>query len=500
MKYFITNLVILFAIQLAHAKNCNETSIIYTSAVNQTATITPNKIQFSEISLSHILFFAKNHPSLSSKSIYNLFIPASNTYKSYLIFILPAVIALILLLLFLIHYSITKHKKELLVLDSEKRLKLALNSANEGLWDVIPHEKRFIYNDELAKLLGFNSHEDMNLNLSNWRSFLHTDDISQFKESLLLHIKGFTESFNCEARFILKDGNYKWFGLHGKITERTSTEKPNRITGIIIDISEQKEFEHQLKLAKEKAEENDKLKSSFLANTSHEIRTPLNAIIGFSDILLSHQLPAYENEKYLQLIKTSGENLLNIINDVIDFSKIESGQLSFINEKFNLNNLLNKISETAHSLIKSKNKNIQFFINIPDNTEKTIVYTDPFRLEQILLNLVSNAIKFTNKGNVTLSFGCINSKIVKFIITDTGIGIAPKELDTIFLRFIQANNAKNNRTQGSGLGLTITKSLVKMMGGEINVTSELNKGTQFTITLPIHPIIEKKVSVETILL
>jgi PAS domain S-box-containing protein len=494
MKYFIPLLVILLSIPTKQAQGCNEISLLKSKCIHQNSSISHNSIlpSVNFLNCQKLCYHSVISPQ-SKTTFASFFLYDSKTFKTPLIFTLIAIIILILFSIYLTQYSIQKVKKELLAIEKKQRFKLALHSANEGLWDIILKKKKFIYNKDLAKLLGFNSLEEINLNLYNWRNFVHINDLSQFKESLSLHIKGYTKSFNCEARLVLKDGNYKWFALHGKITERTLSERPHRITGILIDISEQKEFEHQLKLAKEKAEENNKLKSSFLANMSHEIRTPLNAIIGFSDILLSQKLSACENEKYLQFIKNSGENLLNIINDVIDFSKIESGQLSFLIKKFNLNNLLSKVSGTAHALINAGNKNIKFYVNQTENAEKIIVSTDPFRLEQILLNLVSNAIKFTNQGNVTLSYRCINNRMVKFTISDTGIGIAPKDLESIFLRYIQANNPNtNNRIQGTGLGLTITKSLVKMMEGEIKVSSELNKGTQFTISLPIYPVIEKK--------
>jgi signal transduction histidine kinase len=249
------------------------------------------------------------------------------------------------------------------------------------------------------------------------------------------------------------------------------------------NISRRKKIEQKLKMAKEKAEESDRLKSSFLANMSHEIRTPMNAILGFSDILQSSNLDNSENYEYLEQIKNSGENLLNIINDIVDVSKIESGQLQIKKEHFELDKLIENIEYTIKTLIKTKNKAITFsIINNPEQKVQKI-FADPFRIEQVLLNLLTNAVKFTDQGEIKLSIIIKPNQNLLFEVSDTGDGIDPEDLEIIFERFRQAEKT-TKMNAGTGLGLTITRSLVKLMDGTIRVQSKPNVGTTFTIELP----------------
>ena len=247
-----------------------------------------------------------------------------------------------------------RKKAEARLLESEKRLELALNGANEGLWDIQLEERNIICNHNFAKLLGYKSSSELNLTLYNWRKLFKPEDIPQVKESLLMHLRGMVPVFKLEVELYTKENKLQFYSLNGKITERNQNNLPARITGIIMDISSQKEFETQLKIAKNKAEESDRLKSSFLANMSHEIRTPMNAILGFSDILLCHDLTREEKGIYLSQIKNSGENLLHIINDIVDISKIESNQLTIRKERIDLNTLLNNIDFAAKTLIKGQ--------------------------------------------------------------------------------------------------------------------------------------------------
>ncbi len=252
---------------------------------------------------------------------------------------------------------------------------------------------------------------------------------------------------------------------------------------LINNISRRKKIELKLKMAKDKAEESDRLKSSFLANMSHEIRTPMNAILGFSDILHSSNLNNSESYDYLEQIKNSGENLLNIINDIIDISKIESGQLQIRKEYFELSKLIGNIEYTIKTLIKTKNKDISFSIVYNPEHEFQKLFADPFRIEQVLLNLLTNAVKFTDQGEIKLLIIVKPNQNLVFEVSDTGEGIDPEDMDIIFERFRQAEKT-TKMNAGTGLGLTITRSLVKLMDGTIRVQSKPNVGTTFTIELP----------------
>ncbi len=407
--------------------------------------------------------------------------------KDKLLSYIIAILTLLILNTLLIINIILKKKTQNKLKESEKRLELALDSANEGLWDIQLTDKRFTYNNNFAKLFGYNKTSEINFDLDSWQKLIYKDDLPQLTINLKKHLNNQSSFFQTESRIYTKDKTLKWVSIHGKITQTDKNKKPYRLTGIIIDIDTKKEFEIQLKKAKQKAEESDQLKSSFLANMSHEIRTPMNAILGFSDILQSQKLEKSQQDEYLELIKNSGENLLNIINDIVDISKIESGQLHIRKENFDVNKLIKKLSTTAQTLIKSKNKNIEF-ININNNhTLPVYIYNDPYRLEQILLNLISNAIKFTHTGNITLQQRKQNEKELIIEVIDTGEGITSKDISIIFERFRQAENSSHHKN-GTGLGLSISKSLIELMGGDINVHSIPNKGSVFAITIPINKI------------
>ena len=257
---------------------------------------------------------------------------------------------------------------------------------------------------------------------------------------------------------------------------------------IVYDIPtffERKKVEEEMQKARAKAKESDRAKTVFLANMSHEIRTPMNAIIGYVDLMLQDALNT-EHRGYLETVKESGKLLLNLINDILDVSKIEAGQLVVESQPCNLAELMESVELTARgSILRSKhtlqlNKHIQGGIS-------PYVEADPTRLQQILNNLLNNAIKFTANGNI--DFGVeLESDMLKFHVRDSGIGIDEKDHHKIFEMFGQADGSSTRVHGGSGLGLTISKKLVEMMGGEIGITSESGKGSTFRFTLPYRPV------------
>jgi signal transduction histidine kinase/DNA-binding LytR/AlgR family response regulator len=232
-----------------------------------------------------------------------------------------------------------------------------------------------------------------------------------------------------------------------------------------------------------KAEQSQRFKDQFLANTSHEIRTPMNAIIGFTRLLEQSVLASFQRE-YVRYIKDSASNLLVIINDILDFSKIESGKITFERVNIHLNKLCQSIIETLRFRINEKNLDVSYYIDekIPD-----LVLGDPVRLNQILLNLLSNAIKFTEEGSVHLKIGLkhqTDSQItVLFEVKDTGIGIPEDKLSVIFESFSQASDHTTRKYGGTGLGLTIVKQLVELQGGSIQVKSKVNEGSSFSVSM-----------------
>lgn len=250
----------------------------------------------------------------------------------------------------------------------------------------------------------------------------------------------------------------------------------------MIDIRSQKE--NELQVAKERAEESDRLKSSFLANMSHEIRTPMNAIIGFSELLQQDDLPMETRKQFFSHISNSGNSLLNLINDIIDFSKIESGELKISKTIFNLNQLFEELHQTFKKIKTGKGKdhiNLQFSKGLSD--EQSIIYTDPYRLKQIITNLVENSLKFTEKGSIVVSYQLNEDEII-FSVKDTGIGISKDKQDVIFNRFRQADDSHARKYGGTGLGLSISKKLTKLLNGKLWLESTVDIGSSFFISIP----------------
>lgn len=269
------------------------------------------------------------------------------------------------------------------------------------------------------------------------------------------------------------DGEFRSYEVIGKAQEYDEAGMPNLIIGCIIDNQERLEYEESLIRAKEKAENADLLKSTFLANMTHEIRTPLNAIVGFSD-LLSIETDPEMRENYINLIKTNNELLLSLINDVLDISKIEADMMSFAYTDVDLPSLMRDVRSMMQFRVPPE---IEFIL---DPCPELMFTIDRNRLVQILGNLLTNAMKYTSRGKISFGYS-IQDDWVHFHVTDTGTGIPPEKKNKIFARFVQLNGHK----QGIGLGLAICKGLVTKMGGEITVDSKVGEGSVFRFTLPL---------------
>lgn len=260
------------------------------------------------------------------------------------------------------------------------------------------------------------------------------------------------------------------------------------IIGISRDITEMEETRQRLILAKEKAEESDRLKTAFLANMSHEIRTPMNAIIGFSDLLSDEDLDRDDREDFISKIKLSGESLMNIINDIIDIAKIEAGQLKITDAECNVDKLLADLYGTFSEIRNKSNKReLELRLNIPSSDTPLITIADPLRLHQVLTNLLSNALKFTEFGEIEFGY-TFKDSIIQFFVRDTGIGILRSKQQLLFQRFSQLDASTTRKYGGTGLGLAISKNIVELMGGTIWLESEPGQGSLFQFTLPYRPV------------
>ena len=302
---------------------------------------------------------------------------------------------------------------------------------------------------------------------------IHPEDRRAMLGFLNNAAKGMEDKFNKEVRVLREDGSYTW--THVNLIVKTYAPERNSIELICInyDITRLKATEAMLTDAKEKAEESDRLKSAFLANMSHEIRTPLNAIIGFSS-LLPHIEDAEERNHYISLINHNNELLLNIINDVLDLSKIEAGHIELAPVWCNLSDL---IDESCTECQPNVPEGVTLKKRYP--ATPNLIKQDPMRIKQVLSNLISNALKNTVQGYVEISYEMTPSE-TRISVSDTGRGIPEEKLGIIFERFEKADTF----IQGAGLGLPICRSIMEHMNGTIEVTSTVNKGSTFTVVFP----------------
>ena len=270
----------------------------------------------------------------------------------------------------------------------------------------------------------------------------------------------------------------EWYEVRVVVGERDSNGTPKTLEGSIQLVTKRKNMEKMLTEAKKKAEELNSLKSAFLANMSHEIRTPLNAIVGFSELLISAETPE-EQQEYSRIIQSNSSQLLQLVGDILDLSKIEAGTMEFIDKDFDLNTVMKETEESLRlRLDPEKPVTMHCELGLP----KCTLHLDHNRLVQVVTNLVTNAIKYTDSGSITMGY-LLKGKLLEFYVRDTGMGIDPKHINDIFDRFVKLNAF----IKGNGLGLSICKSIITRFGGKIWAESELGKGSTFYFTIPYDP-------------
>jgi PAS domain S-box-containing protein len=360
------------------------------------------------------------------------------------------------------------------------KLKEAQQIGKVGSWDWNLQTNEIWWSDELYKIFEVSSKTYIP-SVDNNAKFIHPDDNEAYNQAILLAIET-GGLLNYELRIVTPTGRIKNCKSTAKVffnKKRIAT----RMSGTFTDITEQVRIKNELISAKEKAEESDRLKTAFLNNISHEIRTPMNAIVGFSGFLNDPGLLPAKREHFTDMIIQSSNQLLSIITDIISIATIEAGQERIFEMEIKLNATFKFLY--AHFIEKAQQKKIalQFETPLPDDDDKIV--TDKTKLESILMNLIGNALKFTRSGHVNCGYQ-IKDSFIEFYIEDTGIGIAPDMHDEIFKRFRQVEITANRKFDGSGLGLSISKAYVELLGGKIWLTSECGKGSTFYFTIPFH--------------
>lgn len=380
-------------------------------------------------------------------------------------------------------HDITVQKNAIVALaKSENRLSLALETGHIGAWDLNLQDQsshRTLIHDQIFGYKTLQSKWTFEMFMEHVLPEDRTDVEKTFKKALET-----ISDWNFECRIKRIDGKMRWIKSTGKHI-LNSDGKPIALSGIIQDISEHKWSEVELVRAKKRAEESDRLKSAFVANMSHEIRTPMNSILGFSGLLSSSNLTIAKKDKYLSIIMKSGDRMLNIIDDIMDISKIEAGLVTVEIEEFDINEQIDYLYNIFKQEVEAKGMNLLFKKGLLNKEAK--INTDKDKFIAILSNLIKNAIKYTEEGNIEYGYELISNgedSIFKFVVKDTGIGISEDRQDAIFERFVQADIQDVMAREGAGLGLAITKAHIEMLNGEIWVDSNEGEGSAFYFTLP----------------
>jgi PAS domain S-box-containing protein len=382
---------------------------------------------------------------------------------------------------------------------SEARLNFAMEASHTGAWELSLQDKKATRTLTHDRIFGY----DMLAPLWTYEMFLEhvlPDERAKVDQSFREAIATLG-NWNFECRIRRADGEVRWIWATGG-HEQDSAGKAVRIAGIVQDITERKRGEEalreshenlerkvtertaELQLAKEGAEAAGKAKSEFLASMSHELRTPLNGIIGFSEFLVDG-MPGALNPKqkeYLEDILNSGRHLLQLINDVLDLAKVEAGKIELIPERFSLRKAVEEVCSVAGAIAQKK----QIDVNLSIAPELVEVMLDQMRFKQVVYNLLSNALKFTDRGG-RVEIDCAPHGLHQFklAVQDSGIGIKPEDLTRLFKEFEQIESGAARRYEGTGLGLALTRKIVEMQAGGISVASEVGKGTTFTVILPL---------------
>jgi signal transduction histidine kinase/CheY-like chemotaxis protein len=381
-----------------------------------------------------------------------------------------------------LHESLELRKKtELALKINANRLSEAQQLAKIGSWEInLNDDDDVFFSEQIFNIFEIDKNSTPSIALLK-SCLINADDVALF-ESNLNYVKKNNSEVQFSHRLMGKNGMIKYINEFIKCLN-DEHNIPFKILGTIQDISDQKRIEKELINAKDIAEQSVRVKEQFLTNMSHEIRTPMNGIIGFARILEGTNLDS-DQKQSVEAIKRASKNLMVVINDILDFSKIDADKMTFEDVNFSLSKNINSVIELLSPI--SKEKKIKLLCEIDPQINDFLI-GDPTRLSQILINLVGNALKFTEKGYVELTVSQEKESefdtFIRFTVIDTGIGIPENKIDSIFESFNQASNETTRKFGGTGLGLTITRKLIELQGGTITVESEVSKGSEFSFMI-----------------
>ena len=379
--------------------------------------------------------------------------------------------------------DITEGKKaEEALRKSEERYRLVASATDETIWDSDILADEQIWNGAVETMFGYP--QEQKTSTAWWEKHIHPGDRERILASVNAVLQGDGEVWSEEYRFRRADGAYSSVVDRAYVV-RDAEGKPTRMIGSMSDITGRKQYERELRDAREEAERANRAKSEFLANMSHEIRTPMNGILGMAELLLDTPLDE-EQREFAETVRLSGQNLMMIINDILDFSKIEAGAMRLETIDLDLRSTVEDVTVLLGGRAQDKGLELASLVehDVPE-----ALRGDPGRLRQILTNLLGNAVKFTDKGEVIVRVELVDedkeTATVRFEVSDTGIGMSPEQQRRLFLAFTQADASTTRRYGGTGLGLAISKQLVTLMGGEMRVQSEPGGGSTFSFTVTL---------------